>query len=270
MADFGVNVVAGMPSRLYNLFLYLLEQNARIDLDLILFAGEPFFPDQVKVIKKLFPNAKIRSLGYGSVDGGILAFADDDCCPGEHRAFDGHVILEIVDDEGNAIVESGIPGAIVITNLVRKLMPIIRYPTGDRGAWIEEVGKKDRKFRLMGRGNEAARLADVNVYPAEVLAIANKSKLLEFGRVQLVIRRASELDHLTVLLVTDQAIGHTLEAEEILKDRLLAAQPVLQKMTAAKLIAPIDVVIGQSRDLILNPKTGKALNVVDLRHLTIA
>ena len=38
------------------------------------------------------------------------------------------VIMELVTDDGEPITEEGVRGNKVITNLVRRLMPIIRYP----------------------------------------------------------------------------------------------------------------------------------------------
>ncbi|SDT93104.1 phenylacetate-CoA ligase [Verrucomicrobium sp. GAS474] len=265
MADFQITAVAGMPSRLYKLFLSLLEQNVNVELDLILFAGEPFFPDQIRLIQKLFPKAKIRPLGYGSVDGGILGFSDFTCLMGEYRPFSDHLVFEIVDDNGKVINEPDISGHIVITNLLRKLMPIIRYPTGDRAAWIESSGVKYRKFRLLGRGNESARIADLNIYPSDILNAANRGQSHTFSRVQLVVKRFSERDQLTVLFVAEEPPVDEKTIVAHIHSALHTAQPVLAKMIAAGLIAPIEIKIGQTKDLIVNQKTGKALSIADLR-----
>ena len=90
--------------------------------------GESFFPPGISKLfyRPAFPGIEVSSAGYASVDAGIIGYADKACAPGEHRVFDGATLVEIVDEETDApIMESGVPGRVVFTNLVRKLMPLI-------------------------------------------------------------------------------------------------------------------------------------------------
>ena len=44
---------------------------------LILFAGEPMQEDQRARMRRIFPDALIRSIGYASNDSGLLGYTDE-------------------------------------------------------------------------------------------------------------------------------------------------------------------------------------------------
>lgn len=46
-----------------------------------------------------------------------------------------NVHLEIVDDAGRPIREPGVAGRVVVTSLIQKLLPFVRYDTGDIAEW---------------------------------------------------------------------------------------------------------------------------------------
>jgi hypothetical protein len=58
-----------------------------------------------------------------------------------------NVIMEIIADTGEVITKEGQRGQIVVTNFMRRLMPVIRYPMGDITEW---VNYGERKFRFFG------------------------------------------------------------------------------------------------------------------------
>jgi phenylacetate-CoA ligase len=65
--------------------------------------------------------------GYGSREGGFIAH---ECPHGRFHVTDENIILEIVDEDGQAVAP-GKSGRIVITHLETYAMPFIRYVTGD-------------------------------------------------------------------------------------------------------------------------------------------
>ena len=166
--EFKINTIVGVPSAI----LTLLEkyssnksQYPNLKIDKLLFGGEALYDDQRKALITIFPNVKISSIGCASVDGGLIGYSSKDCELGEHRVFDGAHIIEIVDPDTNEVINEKYKiGKILLTNLSRKLMPIIRYPAGDLAMWIEDVSSPNRKFKLQGRSEEAARLGTLSVY----------------------------------------------------------------------------------------------------------
>ena len=144
-----------------------------VRIDRIVYGGELFSADQQKVPGKgRFPGIQVRSAGYAAVDAGLLGYADAGCAAGEHRPFDGSTLIEILDEEtGLPIEAAGQPGFVVSTNLVRRLMPLLRYPTGDRAQWMESPGTAERKFLLLGRSDEAARVGSDTLQVSEAKAL---------------------------------------------------------------------------------------------------
>lgn len=268
MRAFRVNVIAGLPTHLLSLVDHL-EKNGFDDvrLERVLFAGEPITADQRRYLQGRYPGVQIRSLGYASVDGGIIGYADAACGPGEHRVFDEAAILEVLDEESDEpITEPGQPGRLVFTNLSRRLMPTLRYPTGDRGQWVEPAGAKDRKFLLLGRAEESARLASYNVPVAEVAALLEPFReRLGIRHFQLAVAQENLRDKLTLRLVAaaDPAACETAGREIV--DTFLRQKPVLGEMVARGVVNPVAVEWITRAELEVNARTGKTRNVVDRR-----
>ena len=265
---FNVNVIAGLPTHLMGLVDLLEKQSEReLCLTHILFAGEPFTTEQRRYLQEQFAGVKIRSLGYASVDGGIIGYADAGCGPGEHRVFDGAAVLEILDEEtGEPIDETGQPGRIVFTNLTRRLMPMLRYPTGDRGQWVEPGTAAERKFLLLGRSEESARLASFNVPVAEVAALLEPFReRLGIRQFQLVVTQQKLRDQLTIRLVGGAAEIERDKAGAQIIETLLKQKPVLGEMVARGVVNPVVVAWVTATELEVNARTGKTRMVVDRR-----
>ena len=61
------------------------------------------------------------------------------------------VEVELVGEDGGRIDGPGVEGDVVVTSLILKLLPLIRYRTGDRGSWVEdpdETGRPARRLAL--------------------------------------------------------------------------------------------------------------------------
>ncbi|MBP9679834.1 MAG: phenylacetate--CoA ligase family protein [Bacteriovorax sp.] len=271
LEEFCINVIAGVPSSLLTLLeFYEKEKNKYplVKIGKILFAGESLYPDQKEALIKMFPDVKIASIGYASVDAGLLGYSDRSCGDGEHRPFDGANIIEIVDTETSEVIrEVNRVGRVLITNLTRKLMPIIRYPAGDLAEWIEDEGVPHRKFKLQGRSDEAARLGTISVYFEDTRDMIKKT-LSEFSglQFQMVLEHYQNKDELILRIagigpVTDLNIVERViiafEKEKVTYGDLLSRH----------LIHPVKVEIVEMYQLESNGRTGKLKRVIDRRSL---
>ncbi|OYT14836.1 MAG: AMP-dependent synthetase, partial [Bacteroidetes bacterium 4572_77] len=200
--DFDINAVLCVPTTIMTLADYIHSHKIKdIHLKKIYFGGESMYPDQRAHLKKIFPNIEIRSVGYASVDAGLLGFADKSCGFNEHRQFDDHNIIEIIDEDGQPINQPHIKGKIYSTNLSRLLMPIIRYPVGDNGMWIEEEGKANRKYQVLGRSEEGARIGPITFYLEDLNHLLKKmGSKIQLTNTQLVIDHFDHKDRLTIRL----------------------------------------------------------------------
>ena len=167
--SFGVNVLAGTPMKLAGIAEAVLDAGSNADsIELLLFAGDLLFDDVRPLLHKAFPDAAIASLGYATVDAGIVGTP----VPGDdvrvHEAVPDRTIVEILDeDTERPITRPGVRGRVVVTNLFRTLMPVIRYPVGDLAEWVDD---SCTAFRLVGRTHEGARVANVAMAYVDVHA----------------------------------------------------------------------------------------------------
>ena len=268
VAHFAVETLAGVPTTLLGLAATLAREDVTLpSVRRILFGGETLYPDQAVTLRRVFPNAGIDSIGYASVDAGLLGYASPDCGWNEHRVFGAATLLEIVDEgNGRPITEPGQPGKVLITNLTRLLMPILRYPAGDRAEWVEPAGMADRKFRLLGRSEEGARVGVVSLYYEDVHAVlAPYQTELNASGFQLRIRHYDQRDELTVRVAASLPAEAQATWSERLIDALYAARPMLREEHRRDAIHPPRFEWTDARLLEINPRTGKLKPIVDQR-----
>lgn len=263
-----INVIAGTPTTIMKVAEFIFANKVEnVKIDLVLFGGESFYTDQRESLKKIFPDVKINSVLYASVDGGELGFFDATCNQDEHRCFDETTILEIVDEESGIVIEDeDIAGKILITNLTRKLMPIIRYPAGDRAQWLEPKGTLNRKFKLLGRTEEGARIGPCTLYIEDILKVLEKhSDVLQVINFQIVLEHFDNLDKGTLLIVPISKNHDSQDLSELIKNSIYEERHMLTDLIKQELIHPIDVKFIENSELLTNKRTGKAKRVVDLR-----
>jgi phenylacetate-CoA ligase len=268
LGDFQINTLCGVPTELINLTEHI--KNEGIDglkIEKVYFGGETMYEDQRKLMKEVFPGIRIFSIGYASVDAGLLGFIDENCGFNEHRVFDDYNIIEIVDEESGEVIEAcNKEGKILTTNLSRLLMPIIRYPVGDRGIWIEEKGTKNRKFKILGRSEEGARIGVVTMYVDNFMYILHLVKpVFHASNFQMVIDHIRKLDRLTLRIAVDDPKAVKQEWEDKLLETIFTERPAILDEIAIKGIHPINIEwIGQD-ELKINPRTGKIRRIIDNR-----
>jgi phenylacetate-coenzyme A ligase PaaK-like adenylate-forming protein len=269
IADFGVNVIAGVPTTIMNLAEYALAHglSKRFKLERVLFGGEAMYPDQRERLAEIFPGVRSLSIGYASTDAGPLGYVDASCGPNEHRTFGSDTILEVVDEEsGKPIEETGREGLMIATDLGRSLMPIIRYPVGDRGMWVEPKGTPDRKFLLMGRSEEAAKVGLVKLYVEDIRKV-----LLEFknelgaANFQMIVVHHDRLDGLILRVASAGAAKPNGLLSERIISAIHAVRPLYEQFVGEKLVHAMKIEWVGMDQLETNPRTGKMRKVIDKR-----
>jgi phenylacetate-CoA ligase len=264
VTNLGVQVLAGEPMRLSAVAEAFVKRGETADaVELLLFAGDLLFADLRPLLTRAFPNAAISSLGYASNDAGLVGAP----VPGDdvrvHEAFQHRVVVEIVDDTtGEPITTPGVPGRLLVTNLFRTLLPIIRYPAGDRAEWVDP---ERQRFRLVGRSNEGARVGVVAMPSEEIrAALVAADPDQHIAGIQMVQRRWDSRDGLVLRL---GFVGEQPPAE--LSDRLVAAvytaRPLYEEELGLGNIHPLTVEWVPRAELLTNPVTGKLRQVVDER-----
>ncbi|MEU8921581.1 phenylacetate--CoA ligase family protein [Kitasatospora sp. NPDC048545] len=263
ITGFGVQVLAGEPMKLSAVAECLIGRGESAEgVELLLFGGDLLFTDLRPLLSRAFPKAAVASVGYASNDAGLVGAP----VPGDdvrvHEAFADRTVVELLDEvTGEAITTPGTPGRVVVTNLFRTLMPILRYPTGDRAEWADDGC---RRFRLLGRSTEGARVGTVTLPTEEVRAVliaADPGR--HIAGMQLVQRRWDGRDGLILRL------GHLDQPPADLAGRLVeavyAALPLYPSEVAVGSLHHLAVEWVPRSELVTNPRTGKLQQVLDER-----
>lgn len=261
--DHQINCIAGLPSIITKIVAYINEHKLTgFAVDTIYFAGETLYPDQRERISKAFGRElEFRSVFYASNDGGPIGYFTKDCGYNEHRTMSDLTIIELIDpDTGEVITEMGRPGDIYITSLFKTLIPLVRYPAGDKAEYTEPEGVADRKFRLLGRSDVAARSGYVTIYPQDIGNVLKQCGI-DYDAYQIVVERNQRDGFTFRIAVSDVESGDTDKfLESLYKERPLLLDSINDGTNAMP-----KVVWCKAGDLEYNPRTGKLKVIIDRR-----
>lgn len=264
-----INVIACVPTTIVNIVNYLQEhKDIELNIELILFGGESLYDDQLEVIKDKFKGVKVNSILYASVDGGELGYFDaNNCLNGEHRVFDESTIMEIVDEDTNQVItEPNIGGKLLVTNLNRQLMPLIRYPVGDMAMWCEPKGTKNRKFKLLGRSQEGARIGPATLYIQDLIDVLDyfnqEVHILNF---QLLVTHNEQKDKAVIKVVPVTPPSNVEELSSRILEYLYSQRVMFKELLDNNIIHPFSIQWCKVDDLESNLRTGKTKRILDKR-----
>lgn len=269
--QFDLNVLAGVPTTLMKLLERLTDEDKqRLQLKSFLYGGEPMFADQIAAVKAIFPQCQVRSIGVAGVDYGELGWASPEAEPGVHCVFDASTVMELVNEDSGAPIDAvGVSGKIVLTNLQRRLMPIIRYPVGDRAEWLDPVGTPSRRFRLLGRTEEGARIGPMSLYVEDVRQVLSefeREHAIGLKDFQLCISHADQRDACSLRIAVAKPLQCTAQHTDQLIEKVYVARPMFRSLLEDQLVHALAIEWVTVDELVANPRTGKLLRVLDQRH----
>lgn len=191
----------------------------REHLRLIIFGGEPRSEAERTRIDQLF-GVETRE-AYGTSEFGIIAA---ECGHGSGMHVSPWKYVEVINPDTGAPVAPGQAGEIVITDIARKGMPIIRYRTGDitEGVITERCscGRTTARIgRIIGRVSDIPRVKGMFVSPKQVRE-ALEGVFQYKVPFQLIVDRIKGKDRLCVRIGLDKEFSP--EIEHRLKEDLYA------------------------------------------------
>ncbi|KAK8100410.1 hypothetical protein PG999_010784 [Apiospora kogelbergensis] len=275
IVEFEASVILGTVTTMAKLAERILDAGKTHPyVRLLLFSGEAFYADQAGLLREAFPNAAVKSLIYGSMDCGVIGLppgpdvtnANND--PRLHQVNSPGIVVEILDGDGQAITSSGEAGRLIVTNVERRLMPIVRYPAGDRAAWVDATRGL---FRILDRDRTAIRLGPVSVDFLDLRRVVAAAMAgLPVGALQAVVSREDRRDKLTLAVAyTPASEEQGLALQDAIREGLDAGRPMFKEHVNKGLIASLGVRFVSAGELAANPRSGKAVEVLDIRSTTV-
>ncbi|KAI9774068.1 MAG: hypothetical protein M1840_005161 [Geoglossum simile] len=269
LRDFKATVIVSNPSTILRIANHLVQCGQTLpDMRLILFTGERYHHDLRNLVRSAFPRATVGPLMFSSVDGGLIGLpafppvygGDDDINP-TYVVNTPTVIMEIISDNGEAITEPYRRGRVVITDLMRRLQPVVRYPMGDLAEWIDYEA---RTFSVYGRDSEAIKIGPVSMdlqRLRQVVAKALGDQAVD--GFQVVARRKEGMSEMLFRLSScpEDPEG----AVRSLEKHLIEFFPWWSQSVDGGYVLPLAVEWVSIQDLQYNERTGKVKAIIDER-----
>jgi phenylacetate-CoA ligase len=200
----GVSAIFAFPTFLEQLALRVeaagLDPQRDIHLRMATIAGEMSSPDARHRMEEYF-GCKVREQ-YGGAE---IANVAAECEAGGGMHLNPKYLVEVLDVETGAPAAIGQPGVLVLSDLHREGMPILRYFTSDITAGLDDspcpCGRTTSRIgRILGRTGEIMRIKGLFVVPRQVAAALEP---LSVGRFQIVADRPDHQDRIVVRVESD-------------------------------------------------------------------
>jgi phenylacetate-CoA ligase len=165
---------------------------------------------------------------YGTAEVGIIA---NECEYGGGMHLSDDHVVEVIDPATGKHVEADASGELVVSDVWRQAMPIIRYRTGDLTEGLNldpcPCGRTTpRMQRIVGRVSDIPRIKGMFVVPRHVQTVLDRYP--ELGRFQLIVDRPARQDELTIRIALKQPVD-----QDALGQRLVAEIRDAIRLTAA-------------------------------------
>jgi phenylacetate-CoA ligase len=262
MTDFGTTALHIIPSyalRLVDVFAEVGVDPRGIGLRLAVLGAEPHSTAARRRIEELFGISAYNCYGLSELNGPAVAFE----CPEQNglHLWEDSYYPEIVDPESGRPLPDGAPGELVLTNLTREGMPLLRYRTRDLTSFIPEpcpCGRTHRRIaRLTGRTDDMLIVKGVNIYPVQVERVL--LRFPEVGSDYLIVLET--LNHLDQFTVRAELKPSSFRGDLAALDRL--RRRIADDLKGELLVTPRVELVEQGS---LPKPEGKAIRVEDRRE----
>jgi len=271
LKSFNANAAISIPSVILSIAEYVEENSVEgIKIEKISTGGEHLFKEAKEYISKILGTEKFISTGYTTNDTGAIGFQCECCSGGLHHIHEDIHIVEFIDPETGKNVKPGETGKVVVTNIDRYLMPVIRYDVGDMGRLVIrecECGRKVKLMELLGRSDDTLIIGGGNILLDSIAKAISDVEELSY-HFRMVARIVDYKDQIIIDAETKDNLDELgmKDIENRLYDSLLHEKPeFLAFMKTGSIKKPV-INILKPNTLPRNPRTGKIKQVIDERH----
>ncbi len=262
LEHFQINTVMGLATQMVHLCDKVHREKPQLTIEKVFYAAEHLHPEERHHLLTQNRPEVIATAGYGAVDGGMIGHQCPHSIGGVHHILPGTVMVEILDQDSLEPTEG--VGELVVTNLERHLMPVIRYRVGDLARWVPgdcPCGRATPRFELLGRGDDQLRIGYDTVTHDDIRRALTELAELS-SSMQLVKQRSDGKDRLVVRV---EARGGSGSRELVARARqqILDRKPLLVEHIEQNYTHDLVVEILPPNSLPRRPHSGKLPPVLD-------
>ncbi len=266
MRDFGTDTIVATPSYCIYLAEAARERSIEFPMDnyklkLGLLGSEGCTPEMRNEVEQKWGNGFFATDNYGMSELNGPGMSGECIYRNGLHINEDHFLCEIIDSTTGDVMPKGSTGELVVTNLTKKGIPMLRYRTKDITNINYETclcGRTTaRMSKIIGRSDDMLKIRGVNVFPTQV-----ESALIGMSQIsphyQLIVRREGYADNLEVKV-------------ELADGSLLARYGELEALQRKvhdriKAILGIEIKVTLAEPKSIERFVGKAKRVVDLRN----
>ncbi len=267
--EFEPTVMVSLPT----LFVFLADMAKKegikfSKLKMILYAGEQMSQQAQEHVKKYLGVEKITALAYSSADAGLMGYKCDSCGFGTYHIPTAFQYIEVVNPQTGEISKNKEMGDIIVTNLERFSMPIVRYRIGDIGYKIDEpclCGDPNPLFHLGGRSGDDFKLGgafiSMDVFEQSVAEFDDFISL----NYTVTLEDIKEYMIITLSVETSSITDAKTHIETSLRDMLIDKINEIKVGLKLNYIREFNIEFVELGSLKRNPRTGKVKHLHDKR-----
>lgn len=256
---FRVNVLFGVPSTIVHIAKHLSHNDeCRKYINKIFCLGEKLSLETHKFLTSIFPNVSIKSK-YGCMETAGIGYQCHHINGSDYHIYDNRYV-EIVDINSNQPLAIGKVGRIVVTTLNQRLIPLIRYDSGDIGC-IDTCTcpcGATHILKVYGRQGKDFIIGSVHIQIELVDSIIQSNSTGYIDR-QITISKQNQKDSLDISIIAKSANTNKIKSD------LLSIYPDLNGLLVENRINDIIVHIINIEKAIRNKTSGKILPIIDKR-----
>lgn len=263
MKDFGTSILIFTPS--YGLHLSEVAEEEgltadKMQLKAVGFGSEMWTEEMRQELETRFNAPAYNIYGLTEIMGpGVAVECKEQ--KGLHIAED-YFYPEIIDNKTLKSLPENTPGELVLTNLEREGMPVIRFRTKDLTSITYEPCECGRSFarmaRITGRSDDMIKVKGVAVFPSQI-----EKALLQSGSIephyQIIVTRPHNLDQIEIKVEA----SYELFSDDI--KELVNTKKKIESYIENEIGIRVNVTLVKPKSL---PRSeGKAVRVIDKRNL---
>jgi phenylacetate-coenzyme A ligase PaaK-like adenylate-forming protein len=251
LSKFRPDVVMGIPSMLIKNAESINARGLDVSIPMVFYAGEVLSESRQDYLSKFWETKYFGSVGYASVDAGVIGYQCSHSRPGEHHLFSDLIEMKVIDGEA------------VVSSLYRSSQPIKNYKTGDRVEMIGACtcGDSSPRFKLLGRADNLLMIWSCRIQLDEVEKALKEIDpgILSF---QIVLTEEKTMEIFSLYYERNKAIK-----EEILLANIYAhARDLKDTISVEEMSAKTRIIPVEHGMIPRNPRTGKISLIQDKRR----